>query len=166
MQVAGPNSELSFRVSRSGCPHPPMKQLALLLALLAFPLTATFAADPDGRSAFINPPGRDITAALKRAETEKKRVLVFIVDPAKKEGFHIEGTMGSAEAKKLVKDNFLVVIIPSAKEKHVAGLVDDVTPVHPAYVLFKADGTVIAKGDAAMGAANGLKLIQGWVANP
>lgn len=143
-----------------------MKQFILLLALLVFSVAATMAEDLDGRTAFSTPPGRDIGAALKRAAAEKKRVLVFIVDPAKKQGFHIKGTMGSDEAKKLVKDNFIVVLINNANEKHVAGLVEDVSPVHPAYVLFKSDGTVAAKGDAAMGAANGLKLIQEWVAAP
>jgi hypothetical protein len=65
-----------------------------------------------------------------------------------------------------VKDNFLVAIVPNSKEKHVAGLVDDVNPMHPAYVLFKADGTVVEKGDAAMGAANGLEWVKKMIATP
>jgi hypothetical protein len=103
---------------------------------------------------------------LERAGKEQKRVLVFVVNPAKREGFHIKGTMGAAETKQLVKDNFLVVIVTNPSEKYIAGLVDDVVSVHPAYVLFKPDGTVMAKGDAAMGAANGVKWAQQLVAMP
>ena len=143
-----------------------MKYFVLLLLALVVPSTPTFAEDLDGRSAFLNPPGRDIGAALKRAETEHKRVLVFISDPGRKEGFHIKGTMEAPETKKLVKENFLVVLIPNKQEKHVAGLVDDVIPMHPAYVVFKPDGTVQAKGDAAMGSANGFKWVQQLIATP
>lgn len=143
-----------------------MKSFVLLLSLLLVSAVVTLAEDLDGRTAFATTPGRDISAALKRAEKENKRVLVFIVDPGKKEGIHIKATMGAEETKKLVKDNFLVVIVTNPHEKYIQGVVDDVISVHPAYVLFKPDGTVVAKGDAAMGAGNGVKWAQQLVATP
>ena len=135
------------------------KLFVLLVSLWAIP-GAAWAEDLDGRTAFATTPGRSVGAALARAAKENKRVLVFVVDLGKKEGGHIKGTMGAEETKQIVKDNFLVVIVTNPAEKYIAGLVDDVVSVHPAYVLFKPDGTVLAKGDAAMGAANGLKWAQ------
>jgi hypothetical protein len=143
-----------------------MKHLVVLFCLILFPLTVTIAEDVDGRTAFLSAPGRDVAQAMKRAGDEKKRVLVFVVNPAKRHGGHIIGTMEVEETKKLVKDNFVVVIVTNPHEKHIAGLVDDVVSVHPAYVVFKPDGTVVEKGDAAMGGANGLKWIQKLVATP
>jgi hypothetical protein len=143
-----------------------MKHILLFLVLSLVSVSAAVAEDPDGRTAFISAPGRDIEAAMKRAEKEKKRVLVFVVEPGKKAGTHIRGTMETPEAKKLAEDNFVVVFVTSRKEKHVAGMVDDVSPVHPAYVLFKTDGTVIEKGDAAMGGNNGLNWLRKISAAP
>jgi hypothetical protein len=143
-----------------------MKSFVFLILLLAFTAVGAIAEDLDGRTAFLSAPGRDIGAALKRADTEHKRVLVFISNPARKHGSHINGTMGAPETKKMVKENFIVVIVPNSTDKHVAGLVDDVNPVHPAYVVFKPDGTVVEKGDAAMGAGNGYNWMQKLVATP
>jgi hypothetical protein len=143
-----------------------MKYLLLFLSLVLLPLAKGVAEDVDGRSAFLTAPGRDVAQALKRAGDEKKRVLVFVVNTTKHHGGHILGTMEVEETKKLVRDNFVVVIVTNPHEKHIAGLVDDVVPVHPAYVVFKPDGTVVEKGDAAMGGANGLKWIQKLVAAP
>jgi hypothetical protein len=143
-----------------------MKRIFLVVALLVVPTLLALAEDLDGRSAFLTPPGRDVGAALKRAESEKKRVLVFVADPARKVGFHIRGTMEAPETKKMVKESLIVVFVPNNKEKHVAGLVDDVNPMHPGYVVFNADGTVLEKGDGAMGAAKGLEWIKKLVATP
>lgn len=142
-----------------------LRLFLLTLALCTLPGIAR-ADDLDGRSAFLGAPGRDVAEAMKKAGEIDKRVLVFVVNPAKHEGKHIVGTMGVAETKSLVRDNFIVVIVTNPHEKHVAGLVDDVVSVHPAYILFKPDGTVVDKGDAAMGAANGLNWAKKLVAMP
>ncbi|HSI11549.1 MAG TPA: hypothetical protein VK961_05870 [Chthoniobacter sp.] len=143
-----------------------MKYITLLLAFILLSVGRTFGEDLDGRSAFLSAPGRDVSQALKRAEQEKKKVLVFVVNTAKKQAGHLIGTMEVPETKKLVHDNFVVVIVTNPHEKHVAGLVDDVVPIHPSYVVFKADGTVLEKGDAAMGGNNGLNWIKKLVATP
>ena len=143
-----------------------MKYLALIFCFALLPQTRTVAEDLDGRSAFLTAPGRDVAQALKKAGEEKKRVLVFVVNTTKHHGGHIAGTMEVEETKNLVRDNFIVVIVTNPHEKHVAGLVDDVVSIHPAYVVFKPDGTVVEKGDAAMGGNNGLKWIQKLVATP
>jgi hypothetical protein len=143
-----------------------MKYFTLVFCFALLSLTKTVAEDQDGRTAFLTAPGRDVGQALKRAGEEQKRVLVFVVNPTKHHGGHIIGTMEVEETKKLVRDNFVVVILTNPHEKHVAGLVDDVVSIHPAYVVFKPDGTVVEKGDAAMGGNNGLKWIQKLVATP
>jgi hypothetical protein len=143
-----------------------MKHYALVLCLVLFSLAKTLGEDVDSRTAFLTAPGRDVAQAMKRAGEENKRVLVCVVNTAKHHGGHIIGTMEVEETKKLVRDNFVVVIVTNPHEKHIAGLVDDVVSVHPAYVVFKPDGTVVDKGDAAMGGANGLKWIQKLVATP
>lgn len=142
-----------------------MKALLSVLSLLLLAI-GTCVADDDGRSAFTVTPGRDIGAALKRAERENKRVLVVIVEPGKKQAPHLNATMQAEETKKMVKDHFIVVVLSNRKEKHVAGLVDDVMSVHPAYVIFKPDGAVESKGDAAMGAGPGLKWMEQLVGKP
>ncbi len=142
-----------------------MKAFPLVLSLL-FSTVGLSVADDDGRSAFTATPGRDVGAALKRAERENKRVMVIIVEPGKKQASHLNATMQAEETKKMVKENFIVVVLSNRKEKHVAGLVDDVMSVHPAYVILKPDGTVESKGDAAMGAGPGLKWMQQLVTKP
>jgi hypothetical protein len=122
--------------------------------------------EADNRSAFLTAPGRDIDAALQLAEKQKKRVLAFVFDPRQQHSFHLKETMSSPEAKRLVNENFIVVFTASPDEKHLAGAVDGVSPVHPAWVLLKPDSTVVEKGDAAMGANRGLKWIQHLVALP
>ena len=141
------------------------KLFVLFLSLWAIS-GISLAEDLDGRTAFLTTPGRSVSAALNRAGKERKRVLVFVVNPAKREGGHIKGTMGADETKQIVRDHFLVVIVTNPSEKYIAGVVDDVVSVHPAYVLFEPDGTVLAKGDAAMGAANGVKWAQQLAALP
>ena len=129
-------------------------------------MVSAVAEDLDGRTAFLSAPTRDVGGALERAGKENKRVLVFVVNPGKHHGGHIVGTMEVAETKQLVKDNFIVVLVTNPHEKHVAGLVDDVVSIHPAYIVFKADGTVVEKGDAAMGGNNGLIWMKKLVAMP
>jgi hypothetical protein len=142
-----------------------MKHLTFLILLLALPLAAFSADDDEARSAFLTPPGRSVAAALKRAATENKRVLVFVTDPKKKQAVHLKATLETPETKKLVKDNFLVVLT-DFKDKAVSGIIKGVNPAHPAYVLFKPDGTVIEQGTAAMGPGNGYNTVKKWVDNP
>jgi hypothetical protein len=114
----------------------------------------------DCRSAFLTAPDTNVDAALQRAENEKKRVLVFVFDPLQQHSFHLKATVSSPETRKLVDENFIVVFTSDPEEKHVFGLVDDISPAHPAWVLFKPDGTMVEQGDAAMGTERGLKWIQ------
>lgn len=122
--------------------------------------------EAESRAAFTTAPGKDIDAALKLAETAKKRVLVFVLDRLQQHSFHLKATMSSAETRKLIEENFLVVCVSDADAHYVSGKVNDVSPVHPAWLLLKPDGTVVEKGDAAMGADRGLKWIQHLVALP
>jgi hypothetical protein len=142
-----------------------MNRLALVLPLLGFLVTAAFADDAAARAAFSTPPGRSVATALKRAVVENKRVLVFVTDPKKGHAFHLKATVSSEETQKLLKENFIVVLT-DFHDKYVSGVIKDVNPEHPAFVLFKPDGTVIEQGTAAMGAARGFDLVKKWVTNP
>jgi hypothetical protein len=142
-----------------------MKHLALLLLLLGLANSARAVEDAEAKTAFLTPPGHSVAAALKRAVTENKRVLVFVTDPKKGHAGHLKATLGTAETKQMVRDNFLVVLT-DFHDKAVSGIIHGVNPAHPAFVLFKPDGTVIEQGTAAMGAANGYNLVKKWVDNP
>jgi hypothetical protein len=122
--------------------------------------------EADTRSVFTTAPGKDIDAALELAAKQNKRVLVFVFDPLQQHSFHLKATMGAPETRKLVDANFVVVFVSDSDAKHVSGQVNDISPAHPAWVLFKPDGKVVEKGDAAMGAERGLKWIQHLVALP
>src|SRR5690606_8389155 len=105
----------------------------------------------DARSSLGITAGRSITAALKRAEKEDKRVLVFAVDESKTaQGFHIRGMLEFEETKQRVRDHFLLVVT-DFKDKDIRDLVVNESTERPFYVLFNKDGTVAQKGSAAMG---------------
>lgn len=122
--------------------------------------------EAEERSAFLTAPGKDIDAALEQAGKDKKRVLIIVSDPRQQHSFHLKATMSNPETKRLVNENFIVVFVSDADAKHVAGAVNDVSPAHPAWLLLRPDGSVVERGDAAMGADRGLKWIQRMIGTP
>jgi hypothetical protein len=89
-------------------------------------------------------------------------VLVFAYD-AKKQGqsFHIEGMLNLEETRRLVRENFLIVLT-DFKDRNIRDHVGDETQTRPMYFLFGADSKLIQKGSAAVGAGQGNKLVAEW----
>jgi len=126
------------------------------------------AADFDAQAVFGYSPGHDVDAALKRAAKVKKKVVLFSYDPKDEPGYPglaIKYNMDQQETRKLVKENFIVVVLtrghkdlerypsPGAKEKAY-------------YVVINPDGKT-AKTDMVYGNGNaGLKDVKEWLAMP
>lgn len=108
--------------------------------------------------------GNSVGAAIKRGEKDGKKVLVFAYDSKKQnQAFHIKGMLDLEETRKLVRENFLVVVT-DFKDKNVRDHVGSETQTRPMYFLFGPDGKLIQKGTAAMGASLGGKLVKEWTA--
>lgn len=143
-----------------------MKFLSFVLLLLIS--VTTHAADFDAQGVFGYAPGRDVDAALKRGAKMKKKVVLFTYDP--KEGGIYPGSditffMELLDTKKLVKDNFIVVVLtrghkdldryrsPGAQEKAY-------------YVLINSDGKTAKTEMVYRNPDVGLKTVKEWVALP
>ncbi len=143
-----------------------MKLLSLLMVLLV--CVNGMAADFDPQAVFGYSPGHDVDAALKRGAKMKKKVVLFTYDPKNEPAFpglDIKYFMDQEETRKLVKDNFIVVVLtrghkdlerypsPGAKEKAY-------------YAVINPDGKTVKSGMAAMNGDGGLKTVKEWVAMP
>jgi hypothetical protein len=136
------------------------KLLSLFLPALLFAAMA-IADEFDARAVLGVSEGHNVEGAIKRAEKEKKRVLVFALDPKKdNQAFHIKGMLEFEETKKLVKENFLIVVT-DFKEKTIKPLAAGEATDRPMYFLFDKDGKVIQKGTTAMGGSRGERTGQG-----
>jgi hypothetical protein len=99
---------------------------------------------------------------VKRGKKENKKVLVFALDEKKNsQGSHIQGMLEFEETKKLVKENFLLVVT-DFKDKHIRDQIGSVGTERPMYFLFDTDGKIIQKGTTAMGGTAGAKLVKEW----
>lgn len=116
----------------------------------------------DSRAVLGMPAGVSVDAAVKRAKKEDKRVLVFALDEKKSsQGFHIKGMLEFEETRKLVKENFLIVVT-DFKDKHIRDQIGSDGTDRPMYFLFDADGKIVQKGTTAMGGSAGSKLVKEW----
>lgn len=139
-----------------------MKIAALLsLVLLTFGSVCLRAESFDARAALGITAGSSVDAAVKRGKKENKRVLVFALDETKIQGFHIQGMLEFEETKKLVKENFLLVVT-DFKDKHIRDQIGSMGTERPMYFLFDTDGKIIQKGSTAMGGSAGAKLVKEW----
>lgn len=143
-----------------------MKKFFLFALLATLSPNVVKADEFDARAVLDVNEGHNVEGAIKRAEKEKKRVLVFALDAKKdNQAFHIKGMLEFEETKKLVKENFLIVVT-DFKEKTIRPLVAGGATDRPMYFLFDKDGKLIQKGTTAMGGAKGNELVKGWTAKP
>ncbi|MES2224569.1 MAG: hypothetical protein V4478_01115 [Patescibacteria group bacterium] len=144
-----------------------MKLLSLLMALVCGVNGTVQAANFDAQAVFGSPTGHDVDAAVKRG-TKAKKVVLFTYDP--KEGGSYPGSditafMELLDTKKLVKDNFIVVVLerghkdldryvsPGAKEKAY-------------YALINSEGKTVKTEMVYRNPDVGLKTVKEWVAMP
>jgi hypothetical protein len=140
-----------------------MKATFLLpILLLTLGLSQVRADTFDSRAVLGMTSGVSVDAAVKRGKADNKRVLVFALDDKKtSNAFHIKGMLEFEETKKLVKENFLIVVT-DFKNKNVRDFVGKDPTDRPMYLLFDTEGKVVQKGVTAMGGAAGNKLIKEW----
>ena len=140
-----------------------MKVIFLLpILLLTLGLSLVRADTFDSRAVLGMTSGVSVDAAVKRGKADNKRVLVFALDDKKtSNAFHIKGMLEFDETKKLVKENFLIVVT-DFKNKNVRDFVGKDPTDRPMYLLFDTEGKVVQKGVTAMGGAAGNKLIKEW----
>ncbi len=146
-----------------------MKALLSILLLVSFCLPHAALAGPfDARAVFDAAPGRDIDGALKRAARDKKRVLLFSYD--EKEGGNWPGLslrhfMDLPETKKLVKENFILVLLVKG-HKALDVYHPPVVTGSPFYVLINPDGTIVKAADTYGNPGSGLKAVKELIALP
>lgn len=144
-----------------------MKIFALLFFFVGSSICA-HAADFDARKVFGTSPGRDLDAALKRAAKENQRVVLFTYDP--KDGGIYPGSditffMDLLETKKLVKENFIVVLLTRG-HKDLVRYPSPGAPEKAYYVLFRRDGKVAKTEMVSRNGDGGLKTVKEWLATP
>jgi hypothetical protein len=134
----------------------------LPLLLLTLGLSQVLADTFDSRAVLGMTSGVSVDAAVKRGKADNKRVLVFALDDKKtSNAFHIKGMLEFEETKKLVKENFLIVVT-DFKNKNVRDYLAKDPTDRPMYLLLNTDGTLAQKGVTAMGGAAGNKLVKEW----
>ncbi len=140
-----------------------MKTTFLLpILLLTLGISQVQADTFDSRAVLGMTSGVSVDAAVKRGKADNKRVLVFALDDKKtSNAFHIKGMLEFEETKKLVKENFLIVVT-DFKNKNVRDHLAKEPTDRPMYLLLNTDGTLAQKGVTAMGGAAGNKLLKDW----
>ena len=132
------------------------------LLLLILGLSQVQADTFDSRAVLGMTSGVSVDAVVKRGKADNKRVLVFALDDKKtSNAFHIKGMLEFEETKKLVKENFLIVVT-DFKNKNVRDHLAKEPTDRPMYLLLNTDGTLAQKGVTAMGGAAGNKLVKEW----
>lgn len=144
-----------------------MKNL-ILIASLSLSTLAVNAADFDARAAFGSAPGRDLDAALKRAQKDGKKVFLAVYDPKgdyNNQGLQIKYFTDLEETKKLLKENFVVVLLPVG-HKDLANITSGTNLERPRFFLLSSTGQKIKDDTLAQNAEYALKVVKELVALP
>lgn len=143
-----------------------MKLLSLLMVALI--CATASAAEFDARAVFGYAPGHDVDAALKRGAKDNKRVIMFSYDPHEGgswPGFDITSFMELKETKKLVKENFIVVVLERGHkdlERYPTS-----GPLEKAYyALIKPDGKAAKIDTVYRNPSVGLTTVKAWLDMP
>lgn len=126
------------------------------------------AAEFDGRAVFGTAPGHDVDSALKRALKEKKKVLLFGFDPkagGSFPGYDINFFMDLDETKKLVKSNFIVVVLERGHQD-LQRYPNPGSAEKAYYVLINAEGKSLDSGPAGINGNTSLNMVKKWLAQP
>lgn len=116
-------------------------KIVLVTLLIALSSITGLAGEFDARAIFGTVPARDLDAALKRAEKDKRRVFLVFWNSKEKgnyPGLEIRYFAELQETKKLLKDNFVLVLLDRAH--------NDVKKYIPADNIEKAQWVLIAPG--------------------
>lgn len=143
-----------------------MKTIVLTFLLAFWSITA-IAGEFDAHAAFGTAPGHDLNAALKRAEKDKKRVLLFFWNPKEKDypGLDMKYFAELKETKKLLKDNFILVLLDRGHNQ-VKKYLPEGNIEKPWWVLIEADGQLVRQKAVYANPDEGLKTVKELVALP
>ena len=136
--------------------------------MLALVCVNVQAAEFDSRTAFGMAPARDVDAALKRAAKDKKQVILFGFDPKADgsfPGYGIAYFMELPETKKLVKDNYIVVVLERG-HKDLERYPNPGSPEKPYYSLIRPDGKTAKTEMVYANPTVGLRTVKAWPALP
>lgn len=148
---------------------PSMKNLifATTLSLISF---GVFATELDVRATFDSTPVKSLDSGLKRAQKEGKKVLVFAWDSKFADNgqpHRIGMMMGTEETKKLVEDNFEVVLIDELSHKSIVShLGPDAAARLPQFIVFDKAGKPVKTGMVIANPIEGLRIVKELVAMP
>ena len=144
-----------------------MKALTLFLTVVSI-CSLAVAAPFDARAAFDTSPGRDVDAALKRAEKDKKRVFLVSYDPeagGNFPGLDIKYFTDLQETKKILKDNFIIVLLTKG-HKDLEKYKPEGNTEKPYFVVINPAGDVVKSGAVYGNPTEGLKIVKELVALP
>ena len=141
-----------------------------LIGILAvyFLSTALYADKLNDRELFGTTAANSFSAALKRADQSKKRLFLIYWDSKEKgnyPGLEIRYFCELKETKKLLRDNFVIVLLdqnnPDAVKYHPKGNVEKAQ-----WVLINPDGTVVQQAEVYGNPKVGLETVQKLVQLP
>lgn len=133
-----------------------MKIFALILFFVGS--LCSHAADFDARAAFGVSPGHDLDVAMKRAVRDKKPVFLAFWDSKKKgnAGLEMIYDFGLEETKKLLKENFILVLL-DREHKSVQKYMPAGNTEGAQYVIISPDGKLLKSGAFYGNSGVGLK---------
>ncbi|SKB08700.1 hypothetical protein SAMN02745166_04998 [Prosthecobacter debontii] len=145
-----------------------MKNIFAFIALLLTISIYSPAADFDARAAFGFAPGRSLDAAKKKAQAEGKRIFLVAHDPRgdyNNQGLQIKYFTDLDETKKLIKENFIVVVVPVGN-KDLAEISGGTNMERPRFFLLSPTGAKVRDDSMAKNSADGLRIIKELIALP
>ncbi len=145
-----------------------MKKFALACLIVLSAISLSSGAEFDARAAFGVAPGRDLDAAFKKAQKDQKRIFLAVYDPKgdyNDQGLQIKYFTDLEETKKLLKENFIIVLLANT-HKDVRPYVGDANIERPRFFVLSHDGKKIKEDKLAQNPEYGLKVTKELVAMP
>jgi hypothetical protein len=145
-----------------------MKLHFFTVSILLMSILSGISAEFNARETFGLTPSRDLDSSLRQAQQKNKRVLLFFWDSKQKgnyPGLEMKYFAGLQETKKLLKDNFVVVLLDrnksDAKKYYPSGNIEKAQ-----WVLINSDGTTIKQAAVYGNPDEGLKTIKELISIP
>ena len=141
-----------------------MKSYKAIIALLftSFFLVNALAGVFDPRSVFGTDPSRDLDNSIKRATVLNKRVLLFFWNSKEKgtyPGYEMNHFAGLDETKKLLKNNFILVLLDQQHPK-VKKYIPEWNIEKAQWVLIDFDGNAIKQAAVSGNPDVGLRTVR------
>ena len=146
-----------------------MKTKALTVVLFLLLVSVVCGGPFDPRATFGQSPGRDLDGALKRSKADKKRVLLFYWNTKEKDnypGSDMTFFMELEETKKLLKDNFTLVVLDRDHKDVKPYVSPGQNTEKPQWVFIDFDGKMLKTAEVHRRGDSGLKTLKELMAIP